>query len=119
MRDIVKLALSSDEVWKSVDTLACNRDGPSLIVTQKLEISKKCGQSSCADTAEDLALSNALADTVSNALDESIKSNLFTSTLQKNAAECASECTDLASATVEDSPTVEAGEVAVITAIGS
>ena len=72
----------------------------------------KCSPS-CEATAAylDLESSNLLADTINATLVESINSDNFTRTLQKNAAECASACTDLASATVEDLPTVEAGEL--------
>ena len=112
--EIVTPALSSDQELKSIDTVACSRDGPSLIVTQELEISVNCVKS-CEATAADLVASN-LADTISDTLDEAIESNNFTSALQENAANCKPEpCTDLASATVDETPIVEAGEVAVIT----
>ena len=108
-------ALSSDQELKSIDTVACSLDGSSLIVTQELEISVTCGQS-CEVTAADLVSSNELANTISATLDEAIKSNNFTRTLQENAANCQPEpCTDLASASVDELPKVEAGEVAVIT----
>ena len=114
-KSIVASALSSDQELKSIDTVACIRDGPSLIVTQELEISVTCVQS-CETAAADLVASN-LADTISDTLDEAIESNNFTSALQENAAKCKpeSECTDLAGATVDEPPIVEAGEVAVIT----
>ena len=114
-KSIVEPALSSDQELKSIDTVACSRDGPSLIVTQEIEISVNCVQS-CEATAADLETSNELADTISDTLDEAIVSNNFTRTLQENAAKCKPEpCTELALATVDDPPTVEAGEVAVIT----
>ena len=115
-KSIVAPALSSDQELKSIDTVACIRDGPSLIVTQELEISVTCNQS-CEATAADLVSSNELADTISDTLDEAIVSNNFTRTLQENAANCerALECSILASASVDEPPTVEAGEVAVIT----
>ena len=107
-------ALSSDQELKSIDTVACSRDGPSLIVTQELEISVNCGLS-CEVAAAELETSN-LADTISDTLDEAIVSNNFTRTLQENAAKCKPEpCTDLAGATVDEPPIIEAGEVAVIT----
>ena len=109
-------ALSSDQELKSIDTVACSRVGPSLIVTQELEISVKCNIS-CEASAADLESSNELANTISATLDEAIESNNFTQTLQENAAKCkpASQCTDLTLATVDEPPKVEAGEVAVIT----
>ena len=115
-KGIVAPALSFDQELKSIDTVACTRDGPSLIVTQELEISVTCGLS-CEATAADLESSNELADTISATLVQAIDSNNFTSALRENAANCepASKCSDLTLATVDDSPTVEAGEVAVIT----
>ena len=109
-------ALSSDQELKSIDTVACTRDGSSLIVTQELEISVTCVKS-CEATAADLDSSNELANAISTTLDEAIESNNFTRTLQENAANCKpeSQCTDLARATVDEPSTVEAGEVAVIT----
>jgi hypothetical protein len=114
-KSIVEPALSSDQELKSIDTVACSLDGPSLIVTQELEISVKCILS-CETTAAELETSN-LANTISATLAEAIASNNFTQTLQENAAKCkpASQCTDLALATVDETPKVEAGEVAVIT----
>ena len=115
-KSIVAPALSSDQVLKSIDTVACSRDGPLLIVTQELEISVTCVQS-CEVTAADLESSNELADTISATLVQAIDSNNFTSALQENAAKCKpeSQCTDLTLATVDEPPKVEAGEVAVIT----
>jgi len=114
--EIVRHGLPDHQRVGSAVVLDCtpDADADTLIVVQKLGIDVMCG-SSCEDTKEELEQSNELAENIEDTMNNAVESDEYTTKLQNNARQCdpPSECSGLASASVNDPADVVAGEVVI------